>query len=184
MRIDINQKKIAIGDKYGIFLEGKPAYRAATELFRLLSVINLYKNDEERPGLIIRQQWFFTKPRYHIQLRNGQTVEFKAGSWWNMEYQCYCGSDIYKVYGHSGRKFSIYRNNTQVAWWEKEAVTWFDGDNYVITADSDCHVELIIAFCLIIDNHKSKNRNNNAISVNIGNIGGVVKAFDRYWQPK
>ena len=56
MRIDINQKKIAIGDKYQIFLNGNPAYKASNELFRLLSVINLFKNDDTRARLTINKQ--------------------------------------------------------------------------------------------------------------------------------
>ena len=81
-------------------------------------------------------------------------------------------------------KYSVYKNSTQVAWWEKEAVTWFEGDNYAITANNDCNVELIIAFCLIIDNHKSKSHSENAVSYNIGNIGGQIKEFDPYWRAK
>ena len=71
-----------------------------------------------------------------------------------------------------------------MAWWEKGAVRWFDGDNYAITADNNCNIELIIAFCLIIDNHKSKRHGDSALSYNIGNIGGQVKEFDKYWRPK
>ena len=56
MRIDINQKKIAIGDKYEIFIDGKLAYKASNELFRLLSVINLFKIDDSRARLTINKQ--------------------------------------------------------------------------------------------------------------------------------
>jgi len=184
MRIDINQKKIAIGDKYAVFIDGQHAYKASNELFRLLSVINLFKDAETTARLTISKQWFFFKPKYTISLQNQGVVEFRADSWWEMHYRCHCSPDMYDIYGHRGRKFSVYRNNRQVAWWEKNAVSWFEGDNYVITADNDCHVELIIAFCLIIDNHKSKRHGDNAVSYDIGNIGGQVKPFDPYWQPK
>jgi uncharacterized protein YxjI len=184
MRIDINQKKIAIGDKYQIFIDGQPTYKASNELFRLLSVINLFRNDDAGARLTINKQWFFWKPKYTIRLHGNSTVEFRADSWWEMHYQCHCSPDIYHVYGHRGRKYSVYRNNTQVAWWEKEAVSWFEGDNYAITADNDCNAELIIAFCLIIDNHKSKRHGDDAVSYDIGNIGGQVKEFDPHWKPK
>lgn len=184
MKIDINQRKISVGDKYRIFTEGQESHKAATRLFKLLSVIDLYKSNEEKPVLTIEKQWFFTKPRYNIITANGRTSEFKAESWWKMYYQCYVGSDNYQVYGHRSRKFSVYRNGKQEAWWEKEAVSWFEGDNYSITANSDCHVEIIIAFCLILDNHKSKQHGNNAFSYNIRNIGGEVKPFDSYWNPR
>jgi uncharacterized protein YxjI len=185
MRIDINQKKIAIGDKYQIFIDGKLLFKASNELFHWLSVINLYRNDSTRAALTINKQWFFFKPKYHIRLHDyNSTVEFRADSFWMMHYQCHCSPDIYHIYGHRGRKFSVYKNNTQVAWWEKEAVSWFEGDNYAITADSDSNLELIIAFCLIIDNHKSKRHGDDAVSYDIGNMGGQVKEFNMYWQPK
>ena len=183
MRIDINQKKISIGDKYQVFIDGQPMYNASSELFRLLSVINLYRKDEPEPILTIRKRWSFFKPRYDIKLRNNITLEFTATSFWKMHDQCFCSPDIYNIYGHRGRKHSVYRNDTQVAWWEKEAVSWFDGDNYSIIADNDCNIELIIAFCLIIDNHKSENHDNKGVSIDVGNIGGQVKKFNPEWQP-
>ena len=184
MRLDINQKKIAIGDKFQIYIEGNPAYKASSELFRFLSVINLFRIDDSRARLSIHKQWFLWKPKYTIQLPDHGTVEFRADSWWEMHYQCHCSPDMYHIYGHRGRKYSVYRNTTQVAWWEKEAVSWFEGDNYTIMADHDCNVELILAFCLIIDNHKSKRHGENAVSYDIGNLGGQVKEFDPGWRPK
>jgi uncharacterized protein YxjI len=184
MRIDINQKKIAIGDKFQVFIEGQPAYKASSELFRFLAVINLYKGEDTRPALTINKRWFFFKPAYDIRLHDTRTVEFRAGDFWKMEYKCHCSPDMYFIYGHRGRKYSVYRNNTQVAWWEMKAVSWFEGDNYVLTADSDCNIELMIAFCLIIDNHKNNRNGDNAVTYNIGNIGGQVKAFDPTWRPK
>ena len=37
MRIDINQKKISIGDKYQIFIDGQQRYSGAKKLFRMLA---------------------------------------------------------------------------------------------------------------------------------------------------
>jgi hypothetical protein len=52
---------------------------------------------------------------------------------------------LYEIFGHKGRKYSILKNK-QVAYWNKNCVTWFDGDNYRIVADNDCDFELIISF--------------------------------------
>jgi hypothetical protein len=35
---------------------------------------------------------------------------------------------------------------TKSCLWNKNCVTWFDGDNYRIVADNDCDFELIISF--------------------------------------
>ena len=184
MRIDINQHKISLGDKYRVFIDGQPAYTAASELFRILPVINLFKNDDPVARLTIRKRWSFFIPKYDIVMNGGLLMEFRAFSFWKLHYQCACNPDIYNIYGHRGRKHSIYRNGTQVAWWDKEAVSWFDGDNYSINADNDSNAELIIAFCLVLDNYKSDRHDGNAISFDIGNIFGQVKEFDPYWKPR
>jgi len=72
----------------------------------------------------------------------------------------------------------------QVAWWDKEAVTWFEGDNYHIDADDDIDRELIISFCIIIDDFTSKSHEDNTVTYDIGNFGLWAKKFDASWRPK
>jgi hypothetical protein len=45
MEIDINQKKISIGDKYQIFTDGKQTHIATRALLQLLPEINLFENN-------------------------------------------------------------------------------------------------------------------------------------------
>jgi len=91
---------------------------------------------------------------------------------------------LYGVFGHRGRKYSIYKNNKQIAWWDKNKVRWFNGDNYQIIADFDVDRELLISFCLILDNDRSQNRSENAVTVDYGNIGPQAKKFNPDWRPK
>jgi uncharacterized protein YxjI len=183
MRIDINQKKISIGDKYKIFTDGKQTHSASAELFRLLSVINLFDNDSSMARLTINKQWSWFSPKYDIRLYDNNNLEFRTRSIWKLHYQCQNGQDLYDIYGHRGRKYSVYKNDKQVAWWEKNAVTWFAGDNYAIIADSNSYYELIIAFCLIVDNYFNKDSDKNTISIDFGNIGGQSRKFNSDWKP-
>jgi uncharacterized protein YxjI len=184
MRIDINQNKISIGDKYKIFINERQEYYATSELFNILAVINLFKSEYEAARLRIEKQWSFLKPKYNIVVNDHNPLEFRAKSFWYLRYQCQSGRDLYEIYGHRGRKYSVYKNDIQVAWWEKKAVTWFGGDNYTIFADSDSEYELIMAFCLIIDNYSSNDNEGNAVSIDFGNIGGQVRKFNPGWEPK
>jgi formate-dependent phosphoribosylglycinamide formyltransferase (GAR transformylase) len=85
------------------------------------------------------------------------------------------------VIGHRGRKYSIFKNKKQIAFWQQEAITWLSGDNYRILANNDCNFELIIAFCLILDN--ANGGGNNIFTINIGHIGKEIKKFDQKWRP-
>ena len=157
MQIDINQKKISIGDKYKIFTDGSQTHTASRVLFRFLPEVRLFNNDGDRARMTIRKKLTWVKPKYEITRWNNSVLFFKTISFWKRWYQCNCDGDIYDIYGHRRRKYSIYKNGIQVAWWDKKAVTWFAGDNYTIIANRDANAELLMTFCLIIDNcHSDK----------------------------
>ena len=182
MEININQKKLSIGDKYKIFIGEREAYMASAKLFRWLAEIEL-KDMNERPKLTIKKKWFFIIPSYNI-IRGQEIYDFKTISFWKNHFQCQIGADVYDIYGHRGRKYSIYKNDRQVAWWNKASVTWFNGDNYKITADNESDVELLLALALVVDNAKSNDSDKGIFNLNIGHIGPQAKKFDPSWQPK
>ncbi|MCX6236109.1 MAG: hypothetical protein NTY07_00900 [Bacteroidia bacterium] len=184
MEIDINQKKISIGDKYQIFINGQQTHVASKELFKLLPVIDLFEIGTVKAKLKINKRFSGIKAKYDITRWDSNIIEFRTISFWKLHYQCHNGSDTYDIYGHKGRKYSIFKNNSQVAFWDKQSVTWFAGDNYKIIADKECDVDLLIAFCLIIDNFASDDREGNTVTVNYGNIGFWARKFDKNWLPK
>ena len=183
MEIDINQHKISIGDKYKIFTDGQLTYTAARALFNLLPVVNLFILNEGRARMTIRKRlsWFIAK--YDIERWDNIILKFRTISFWKLSYRCQCGNDTYNVYGHTGRKYSVFKNDIQVAYWTKETVSWFAGDNYKIVADNDCDKDLLISFCLIVDNFRSDDHDSNTVNIDFGNIGLFAKKFDFNWQP-
>lgn len=185
MEIDINQRKISIGDKYQIFTNGQQTHTATRALLQLLPEINLFENSFGGSArMTINKRFSLFKATYDITRWDNNIIKFRTKSYWKLYYQCQCGADTYDIYGHRGRKYSIYKNDKQVAWWNKKAVTWFAGDNYKIIADKDCDVNLIISFCLIVDNFSSDDHDGNTVTYDFGNIGFQVKKFDDSWQPK
>jgi uncharacterized protein YxjI len=182
MIIDINQKKVSIGDKYQIFTDSNPTHKASSKLFRLFPEINLFENSPDNPVATINRRFSFLRAKYDITLAGDPTLEFRTVSYWKGHYRCDHGTDRYDIYRHNGRKCSIYRNDRQIAWWDKKAVTWFNGDNYSITANKNCNRNLVIVFCLIIDNYTSEG-DKKTINIDIGRIGPQAKKFDSYWVP-
>jgi hypothetical protein len=127
---------------------------------------------------------FSWKTKYDITLGDNNILAFRTKSSWKSHYQCQLGSDLFDIYSHKGRKYSVYKNDRQVAWWDQQRVTWFEGDNYKIIADADSDDELLMGFCLIIDNSFSNSNEDNTVTINVGNIGPQARAFDPTWQPK
>jgi hypothetical protein len=188
MEININQQKISIGDKYKIFTGGQPTHRAARRLLRFLPEVDLFRLNNESPVMTIKKRISFFKAKYDIlrwdaRLGNDR-LEFRTVAFWKQQFRRQAGKDTYDIYEHRGLKVSIYKNDRQIAWWDQEPVSWFAGDNYTIIADRDADAELLISFCLVIDNYRSDNHDGNTFTFNIGHIGPQARKFDPDWQPK
>lgn len=182
MTIDIHQVKISVTDEYRIFINEEEKYYASKKIISLFPHITLVENGNEQTRLIIDKipTWF--SARYDIKLWDDTLLEYTTKSFWKSHYQCQAGNDLYDIYGHNDLKYSIYKNDKQVAWWTKNAVSLFKGDNYKIIADDNCNLELLIAFCLINDN-KDSSGSDSTITFDLGNIGPQARKFNKEWQP-
>lgn len=183
MEIDVNQRKIAIGYKYDIYCQGKQIRYAHSKLLQFLTHIELSDSEAGKCLLTLVKRLSFLRTNYDIQFPGEYVVEFRTVSVWKAHYRCIYGKDTFDIYSHKGRKHSVYKNGCQVAWWDQEAVTWFEGDNYKIIADDDCDADLIIAFCLILDDSKNNNTDRSMFKFNMGHIGPQAKEFDMRWHP-
>lgn len=183
MRIDINQKKITVGSQYKIFLNKKESYYAETQLLSFLPVLNLYPHDSFILRMRMSKLFSWFKPKYKIYFPNEDKIVFKSESLFKDVYSCTHQSDNYKIYGHKGRNFSIFKNEEQIASWKKEAISWFAGDNYTIWVNNDAYHELIISFCLIIDSIERKKNKGNILSYDFGNFIEARKTNPN-WRPE
>ena len=121
MQIDINQKPISLGDKYKVFIEGKEIFTGNMRLFESFPVIHLTESRVNRQITISKIfSWF--KAKYQLTIGDGNVLDFITLSACKRHFRCNYGSEIFEVYGHKGRKYSVYKNGRQVARWEKKMV--------------------------------------------------------------
>jgi len=184
MIININQQKISFGDQYKIYLNKKPWYRASKQYLSFPTKISLYELETSAPKLILKRRWKWFKTQYDLFRNDSEPYKFRTINSWKSHYICHADGDVYEIFGHHGRKYSVYQNNVQIAYWNKNAVVWFDGDNYKIVANNDCDYELVMAFCLIIDNKYEDSNNGSMLTIDLGNFGSEVKPFNTQWKPK
>lgn len=183
MVLDINQKKLSPNDNYHIYKEGELKYTAYRHVFQLMPKIQFFEKGANFPKMKIHKRFHLFKAIYDIIYADKQVFTFRTVSYLKSHYQYQNGNDTYDVYGHLGRKYSIYKNNKQTAWWKKDIITWLEGDRYRIIADSNSDAELLIAFCLIIDNYTSANHGDSILTINWGYFGSQAKTFDPDWIP-
>ncbi len=185
MEIDIKQDTLSWGNKFQIFTDGQKSHISTRKFLRMLPQITLIEaNDSKRIKMTINKHFSTLGAKYDITTENNSILQFRTKSVWKRHYQCQYSFDTYDIYGHRGRKYSIFRNDIQVAWWDRNDGTWLPPDNYKIITDSDCDTELIISFCLVVDNFSNEDNDGNRGGLGLGYVGREAKKFDRQWRPK
>lgn len=149
MEIKISRTSGFSGHKYSIAEGGRQAYAATLKSFSWKPEINLLDSSGKEILNIKRSRSFF-KVIYEIR-RHKDTLTFKMISTWKRRYQCMVGTALYEIKSKN-KQCEIYRNDVLVAGWARKSDGWFKGDTYTITADKENDRELLIAFCLVIDN--------------------------------
>ena len=178
MEIDFEHTRILFNYKFNIFIDGKLSYTTSRNIFSWFARIKLFLNEQENPVIIIKQKnWI--KTRYEIVELDNNAKQFQNTNIWKLNYKCIVGSDSYEIFGQKGFKYSVFKNNIQIAWWDRVSVINLEIPQYKIIADSDSNPELLISFCLIIDN-LSKPSN----GIDFGNILQGSRKFDAEWKPK
>ncbi|HTA82018.1 MAG TPA: hypothetical protein VK783_03740 [Bacteroidia bacterium] len=184
MQIDINRKAISIGEKYAVYLNGTQQWTASKEIFTWLARLHVLTFPEGSTIIDLDQENFWIKPLFTITVRDKEPLTFTTTSFWKLQYQCIDGNDTYNIYAHFGTKYSVFKNDIQIAYWEESMVNWFDGENIKIYADHNVDKELLISLCLIVDNINSSSNKRNTLNINVGNLGWWLKKFDENWRPK
>lgn len=178
--IQITQKKISIGDKYTIAVNGMQVLRCERSIFKLYPVLTILPIQGGPPVFQIEQRWAFVRPSY-VFMFGQNTYELTTVSWWKRHFQIHMGRDVFDIYGHRGRKVSVFLNGNQVAWFQSAAVTFFSGDHFTIHADSRVSADWMIAIALFWDSYYNRG-NKKAININFGSLI-QARPFDKTWVP-
>lgn len=185
MLIEIQQKTISLNDEYEIFIDGKLGLKATTEPLRKSAKINMFDCESAAQIVRIAKQNFGLRANYLIHnLNDNEVYSFEEINNIKLTYKCIYKDDLYQLYGHNGNKYSIFKNQKQIAYWEKNNFIFGERDVYKLNANDVENPALLSAFCICIDN--SKNNFQNELSVfnfDIGIKGNLLRKFDENWEP-
>ena len=180
MKFTIKQSAISYGSQYKIFHDKREEFYAETDMFSN-SIINLYRTNSPIKTFTIIKSLYLIYPKYKIEFSNGERLSFQCVNFWRTKFQFQQDENIYELYCHKERKVSVFKNKNQIAYWQKEAISLLAGDYYKIIADEKSPNELIITFCIILDNILSKGMGT-IFNVDFGIIFKELKKFDKNWK--
>lgn len=177
MIIKIEQSFLSFKDKYAIYLNDVLKYRAKSSFFQLPGKTNLglYNLEDYKYFSIQRLSPFYFE--YNLLLDDETTIEIRVISGISFHYSFEYENSKFEIFGHTGRKFSIFQNNIQIAWFEKALMV----DFYELTTNENAPIEILIGFILAFDIHYHPDSN---FYIDLGNIGRNLKPFNESWLPK
>ncbi|MGJ8683134.1 MAG: hypothetical protein ACSHWW_00825 [Nonlabens sp.] len=91
-------------------------------------------------------------------------------------------SGHYEIIPHKGNKVSIFKNNIQIGYYEKDLINVLKDQKIVLFCDKYVKFKLIIMIILSVEFSGSSDRS--TVNIDFGNIGGELRPFDESWYPK
>ena len=178
----IQQKKVAIGDKYRIYLRDKLIYKGARKLLRVFSTIVLEDQTTDKTAITIKKRLKLFGIRYILVRPDTYELTFKTLSWLRRHYRCWEDNTCYDIYGHTGRRYSVFKDDMQIAAWEHRMLSVGEGDDYELIMDDNSDALLIFSFCIALDDAYRQDQKG-LFSFDMGNWNMFSRRNDKHWQP-
>lgn len=162
MKIDVSQKKVSFNYEYEISKDGVHCYTAQAgrviwPFFRKIVIRNT--SGEEIASLA--QRSMLLKLAEKISLFGCPYVVSQQGrnlgwirewpKWWQPHSSALFQNNNYMIYGHSGYKYSLYRDSLQIESIKKELWKEWDGDKFHAEFDYDSDILINVIHLLFID---------------------------------
>lgn len=180
MEITVKERAVSIRSEYEIETSGS-YYFARKAFFSFPSKIELQASDG-RALAAIRGRLSFLREKYDFLLSGGGDFHFQCVNRWKRVFVCEGDKESFRVYGHKGLKFSIFKGETQVAAFEKNRIVFGCGNQYDVRLNDNVNVILIVCIVLALCNSEDDDHGA-GVTIDMGSIGPEEKAYDEHWQP-
>lgn len=180
MDITIEQNALAVRPEYEITT---PAciYMARQKPFSWGDNI-LVTGPRERLVATIRSRFSFFRSKYHYELVDGTSYQFRAEKLLPVVYVCEGPNECYRLYDHKGLNYSIFQGDAQIAAFSKNRITIANGNTYDVRVNDDANLLVVICMVLTI-NASEEGGNNTTARYDFGQIGPEARPFDKSWEP-
>ena len=157
-------------------------FSAEKNFFSLSDKVKIY--DESGKLVAKIQSYYHIFKVKHDFILNDKVFHFRTEKFWKGVFSCKCDGEEYKLLRHKRNDYSVFKEDIQIASFNKGAISFGKGDVYNAKANSSVNLPLILCMILSVDITENEDSNDSAsISFDFGNIGPEEKPFDFLWKP-
>jgi uncharacterized protein YxjI len=179
--VTIQERKFSLFTEYDITTPAAALY-AKKQAIALLNKLEL-RTGVGQVLARVQAEFSLLRNKYDFDLLDGTVFHFQCDKLWTSVYSCMYGGDVYTLYEHRGLKRSIFREETQIAAYSKNRISFGKGNEYAIRMDSDADLKLILCMVLALGMSED-NDDQQTVNIDIGNLGPEGRPFDTSWEPK
>jgi len=179
VEVTVKERKIGFTPTYDIEAPGA-TYNAHKAFFAMNDHLEITHGDQ----VVATIQGLFSplRDKHEFQLADGRTYQYERKQLWKPVDTCEGNGESYTIYEHKGLKCSVFRQDRQIAAFEKNRVVWGNGNEYQIQMDSDA--DLIVILCIVLTINSGDDQNDETVTIDFGNIGPEARPFDESWEPR
>ena len=131
----------------------------------------------------IRGHFSPIRKRHTFALTDGRSFKFCCEKVWKQVYLCEGQGESYRLYAHRGLKYSIFRDERQIAAITQNRLVIGRGNEYRIRMDSDADVVLLLCMMLTYNTGEEQDDDSASVTFDMGRIGPQGRAWDPNWKP-
>lgn len=181
LNVTIQERKISFTSEYDITAPGA-SYYARKAFFSFNDHLEL----QEQGGhvvAVVQGSFSPLEEKHDFKLSDGRDFHFRCAALWKRVFLCIGADASYTLYEHKGLRCSIFREDRQVAAFQKNRVVFGKGNEYEIQMDSDA--DLLVIVCMVLTmNMAEDNDKDSTVTVDLGRIGPEARQFDEAWEPR
>lgn len=181
MDLSIKERIISLRSTYDIVAPDGNTYTAEKKIFSLFPNLKVVGAGGQQV-VNLKGGFALFSQKYDFIFTDGRTYHYKTESRLKPVYKVEGNGEIYRLYRHRGVKFSIYKDDTQIAAITKNRLTIGSGNEYQIQISSNADPLIVTAMILAFNSSKEDDKKG-AVSVDVGYMGLEAKPYNSSWQP-
>jgi len=181
MNATIKERKFSLRSEYDI-TSPTAVYFAQKAILSLLASLEI-RTQNDRVVATIHGNFSISHASYDFALADGRNFHYQCEKVWKGVYSCQGPSGNYHLFQHKGVRYSIFKDDTQIAAITRNKLVLGTGHEYDIQMNADADLIILSCMILALNTESSSDDGQNSVTYEFGNIGPEDRKFDESWQP-
>ncbi|HEY6377447.1 MAG TPA: hypothetical protein VIX90_18140 [Edaphobacter sp.] len=178
MNVTIQEHKFSFLSEYDISTPDASFYARKNFFGNSLQLQNKNGRDVAK----IQSRFSFFRNEYDFELTDGGIYRFQCEKRLKGVYLCDHNEDHLYLYRHKGVRYSIFKDDRQIAAISRNRVVIGKGHRYEIAVNADANIVVILCMMLAL-NTPEDDPNDSTVTYDCGNVGPEERPYDESWRP-